>query len=281
MAMSDFGEDFCLTLLTDDAALAAAADACGVQRIGIDIERLHKAARQPEPGHRISRHDWPDLARLAPLVRRAELFVRLNPLHDGTAGEVETALGLGARVLMLPFFTAPAEAARFIDGVAGRARTVLLVETAPALAAVHELVRLEGVQELMFGLNDLRLQLGMASHFQVLASPQLARAAACVREAGLPLAVGGVARAGDARLPVPADLVHAQYPRLGATGAWLARSFFGGEPAGTPREAELAADLIALRRSLTRWARRPAADLEEARQALLARAERAARPRAA
>ena len=45
-----FGESFRLTLVTDDAALAARADRAGVNRIGVDIERLGKAASRQACG---------------------------------------------------------------------------------------------------------------------------------------------------------------------------------------------------------------------------------------
>ena len=61
--MGRFGDDFRFTLITNDPALAARADRAGVDIIGVDIERLNKAARQ---GHikraRISDHELADLA---------------------------------------------------------------------------------------------------------------------------------------------------------------------------------------------------------------------------
>jgi hypothetical protein len=38
--MASFGEAFRLTLITDDVALAGAADRAGVDRIGLDFERI-------------------------------------------------------------------------------------------------------------------------------------------------------------------------------------------------------------------------------------------------
>jgi len=67
--------------------------------------------------------------------------------------------------------------------------------------------------------------------------------------------LGGLARVDDAALPIPPDLVCAQYPRLDATGAWLARSFVGPS-AGRDSDcnAGFAAAVAALRRRLTHWA---------------------------
>ena len=77
----------------------------------------------------------------------------------------------------------------------------------------------------MIGLNDLRLQLGVANHFEVLASPIMDGVCAAMRRDGRPFSFGGVARAGDAGMPIPSELVYAQYPRLGATGGLLTRAF--------------------------------------------------------
>ena len=101
----------------------------------------------------------------------------------------------------------------------------VLVEMAPAVVRIREILDVPGIDEVMIGLNDLHLQMGVANHFEVLASPLIDMLASEVLRKGLPLAIGGVGRAGDTALPVPADLVFAQFPRLRASGAWLARSF--------------------------------------------------------
>src|SRR6185503_15046672 len=109
-----FGDDFCLTLITNDAGLAAHADAAGVNRIGIDLEYLGKAERQPHHGARLSHHDWDDLSRISQCVGQADLFARFNPIHAGTEAEIETALEFGVKVLMLPSFRTAGEAATFV-----------------------------------------------------------------------------------------------------------------------------------------------------------------------
>ena len=68
-----FGDTFTLTLLTDDPLLARQADRAGVQRIGVDLETLGKAARQRGHDTRISSHDWDDLGVIAGSIRRASL----------------------------------------------------------------------------------------------------------------------------------------------------------------------------------------------------------------
>jgi hypothetical protein len=98
----------------------------------------------------------------------------------------------------------------------------------------------------------------------VLASPLTDMLAAQVLEKGLPLAIGGVGRVGDTAMPIPTDLVYGQYPRLGATGAWLARSFTSILPASYDFEEAI----LALRHRLNEWAGSPVEDLERARAQL-------------
>ena len=266
---AQYGQAFRLTLLTDDPALAAEADIAGVARIGIDIERLGKAERQASVAGRHSTHVLADLARLRPVVRRADLFIRVNALHSGTPQEVEQALRLGATAIMLPFFRATTEAEAFIETVRGRAKVLLLVETATAALRIREIAALPGLDEIMFGLNDLRLEFRIPSHFEMLASPLMDMLAREVRRAGVALGIGALARPDATGLPVPPDLVLAQYPRLGATGAWIARSFFApGQP-----PMPLGQALDALRARLSHWAAAQPAARERARVEILAAAQ--------
>ena len=138
---------------------------------------------------------------------------------------------------------------------------VILVETASAAHRIREILSVPGVDEVMIGLNDLHRQLGSSNHFELLASHVIDALALEIRRRGLPLSIGGVARVDDFSLPVPPDLIYAQYPRLGATGAWIARSFL----AALPSEAALGAHIGALRERLSQWAGKSSEALEHAR----------------
>lgn len=223
-----YGQRFVLTLFTRDVDLAAEADRAGVDRIGVDLERLGKDARQGGLSTWISDHREADLRALAGCLSPRRLFARCNPLHEGSEAEIERLLACGVETIMLPFFHRADEVARFVDLVAGRAHAVPLLETARAAEDVDALCRIAGVSEIHIGLNDLRLSLGWPTHFHVLVSGLLERLAATILDAGHLLAVGGVGRAGDDRLPIASDLVLAQYPRLGAGGALISRAFFAG-----------------------------------------------------
>lgn len=262
----NLGDRFCFTLFTNDAALAAEADSAGIDRVGLDLERLGKIERQGGMGRWISDHAEEELPAVFAVLRRASHFVRCNPPHSGLADEINRLIVLGAQTVMLPHFYTVDEARDFVRAVNGRARTVLLVETVSSAEKVEELCRIDGVDEIHFGLNDLSLDLGVNSPFAVLCSTFLEAACAALAARGFPFAVGGIGRAFDVSLPVPSELVYAQYPRLGATGALLSRVFFNGL-----QEAQLAQEISKTRERLNYWSRQPVRRLLAAREELQAR----------
>lgn len=192
--MLDFGDEFRLTLLTSDPALAGRADEAGVERVGVDLERLGKAERQASQDTRLSEHSFDDLAAVGRVLKHAALFVRINPIHSDSEREIAQALDCGARVIMLPYFRTAEEVEYFVRRVGARAETVILLETGPAVLRIREILAVRGIGEVMFGLNDLRLQFGVSSHFEVLTSPLISLLGAEVCAVGLPLSIGGVAR---------------------------------------------------------------------------------------
>ncbi|HEY7502149.1 MAG TPA: aldolase/citrate lyase family protein [Vicinamibacterales bacterium] len=255
---------FTLTAITRDPDLARRADAAGVDRIGVDVERLLKRDRQRHiPDARISDHELDDLAALGASVRRAALFARLNSLHSQSHEEIDAAIAAGAAVVMLPYFTTPYEVERFVRLVDARARVVLLLETAAAVVRLHEILRVDGVHEIIVGLNDLRISTGVANHFEIVASDLMTTIAGRVLDRGLRFGFGGLARVDDVTLPIPPDLVIAQHARLGSRSAWLSRSFFNG----APDHLDLGDEVRRLRERLRYWIAQPAdaLDAEHAR----------------
>ena len=263
------GGSFQLTLMTDDAELAGAADEAGVDRVGLDLERLGKHERQGAYPHlRISDHRVEQLQSVRARLNQAQAFARLNPLNPDSAGEIERALGAGADVLMLPYFHTVAEVETFVRLVQGRAFVSLLLETAAAADDVAGMARVRGVGEIVVGLNDLSLALGFSNQFTLLTSPVLERVAGEVRAAGLPFGFGGLADPANDALPVSPSLVYAQYPRLGATRAFVARRF----TAMGLRPGDLQDGVARCRAELGRWQARSRKELVAARDELAAAA---------
>ncbi len=249
---TDSTEAFVLTLWTDDLALARRADAAGVQRIGVDLERLGKLERQRGRRTWISTHTIDDLAAIGTALTRARLFARMNPLHAGSPGEVEATLEAGAAVLMLPMVVSPGEVATFVRLVDARARVILLVERREAIDRLRDLVAVDGVHEIHLGLNDLALSLGLPNRWLVLASDIPTRVASCVLGAGLRFGLGGIGRVGDDTLPVSSDLIFAEYARTGASAALISRSFIGGS------DYDLTREVARVHTRLAAWRRRGA-----------------------
>jgi hypothetical protein len=262
-------ERFVFTLWTADRQLAAAADAAGVDRIGVDLERLGKEERQAERGTWISPHREEDLDAIAPALSDARLFARVNPLNPDSEREVESVLRRGAQVLMLPMVMSADDAAAFVRLAGGRTTVVMLVEHARALDQLRAIVRVAGVDEIHIGLNDLAISLGLPNRWVALADGLIDDAAAIVRDAHLRFGLGGIGRAGDASLPIPSDLVYAELARTGATAAVIARSFFVAD------NMDWAAEIVRARQSLDAWRRRPSEDLAMAHAELGRRVARA------
>ena len=260
--------EFVLTIWTDDPVLAREADAAGIDRIGVDLDRLGKAERQRGQATWISPHLEEALSELRPELASAALFARVDPLNPASGRQVEEVIERGAEVLMLPMVATPEEAAAFAELVGGRAAVVLLVERIEALDRLPEMAAVDGVDEIHLGLNDLAMSLGLPNRWLVLAGDVAAEAAATTLAAGLRFGLGGIGRADDPGLPVPPEVIYAEYARTGATGALISRSFLRGA------EHDLATEVRRARVALAAWRERTPEDLERA-HAELGRAARA------
>lgn len=254
-----------LTLLSREPRWIEVAEASGVERIGIDIEHIGKQTRQAKAlESRISGHQLSDLRTITRLVKHATPFVRLNSLHEGSRDEINMAIDLGARSLMLPYFRRTADAEKFVEMVSGRAEAILLVETGAAMMRLRELTKLSGITEIMVGMNDLHWDLQLASPFEVVVSDILACISDQVRASGLRFGLGGVANPDTPGLPLSPDLLLARYAGLRVGSSWLARSFF--HPTLTPEIFPAA--LVKLRERIAHWFNATPEALEQANQQL-------------
>jgi 2-keto-3-deoxy-L-rhamnonate aldolase RhmA len=252
-----------LALWTDDADLAAVAAAAGVDWIGPDLETAGKLARQAGTDTRRSRHRADCLAAIRAAAGAERLFVRSDPADVVHGAGLERLLAEGVRLVMLPMARCIADVQAITRQIDGRAALVVTIEHVDALDAVDAIAKLPGVAALYLGANDLSLSLGLASRFGVFARPIADRVAEAARRHGLRFGFRGLARAGDASLPVPGDLVMAEWARLGADFAIVARSF-RADP------SSLAAEIAAARARIAWWARADAAACEEAHAAFVA-----------
>ena len=215
--------------ITNDPDVAVIAERYGVDRIWVDMEFIGKRLRQGGMDTVQSHHTIEDIRTIRAAVQRSEVLVRINPIHAATQDygssvwEIDAAIEAGADVLMLPYFKTVDEVRMFLALVHGRVKTMLLVETPEAVAAIDEILALDGIDEIHIGLNDLSLGYGQKFMFQLLADGTVERLCLKFREKGIPYGFGGIAALGKGMLP--AERVIREHYRLGSTRVILSRSF--------------------------------------------------------
>lgn len=209
--------------ITNDPRVAVIAENNGVDRIWIDLEQRDKEERQRYVDSVKSRHCFDDIDKVRAALKRSELIVRINPLYEMSSVEIDEAVRRGAQYIMLPMFKSREVAARFIDMVGGRAKTILLLETKEAARDVDGICKLGGVDEIHIGLNDLHLSYGLDFMFELLINGEVERLCSSIAGYGIPYGFGGVARLNDGMLR--AKHIIGEHYRIGSTRAILSRSF--------------------------------------------------------
>ena len=218
-----------LMYITNRPEIAQIAERAGVDRIFVDLEYIGKFDRQGGMDTVQSHHTLDDIKRVSSAITDAELLVRVNPIHDATdeyvssEEEIYAVIENGADIIMLPFFKTVDEVKRFLTAVNGRAKTMLLFETPEAVEIVDDLVRIEGIDFVHIGLNDLSLGYGMKFMFELLTDGTVERLCTKFRENNIPYGFGGIAALGKGM--VPAEMIIKEHYRLGSTCAILSRSF--------------------------------------------------------
>lgn len=218
-----------LMYITNLPEVAKIAEAAGVDRIFVDLEYIGKNLRQGGMDTVQSKHTLEDVKCISEVLETAELLVRVNPIHDATEDytssqeEIDTAIQNGAKVLMLPYFKTVQEVEKFVAYVAGRARTMLLVETAEAAEGIDEILAVDGIDEIFIGLNDLSLSYGKKFMFELLADGTVDRLVSKFKEKKIPYGFGGLASLEGGLLP--GKMVLKEHYRLGSGYVILSRSF--------------------------------------------------------
>lgn len=229
-----------LMYITNNPITAEIAQEAGVDRIWIDMEYIGKNERQGGMDTVQNHHTIDDIRRLKPVVTKAELMVRVNPLHEATSKycgskeEIDKAIAAGADVLMLPMFRTALEAKQFVDYVHGRATVQLLVETAEAVENIEEILKVPGIDEIHIGLNDLHLAYHKLFMFELLCDGTVERLCKRIAESGIKYGFGGIARIGLGMLP--AEYIITEHYHLGSTAAILSRGFCDANIVRDPME---------------------------------------------
>ena len=237
-----------LSLITDDVCLAREAERAGIDRIMIDLERDGKAARQAGRGLFQSPHQLEAVDRVKGALQRAELMVRINPLSERTAAELDAVLAGGADVVMLPYFFGPTEVRAFVEMADARCKVSVLVETTSAARQLSACLAAGHIDEAHIGLNDLSIDMGCDIILEPMVTGVVASLAATLRDAHMPFGLGGVGRLSADHLPVGPERLLAEQVRLACTRAWLGRTFREGL-----RGDRLAAEVDRVREAVERW----------------------------
>ena len=216
-----------LMYITNNPQVALIAQEYGVDRIWIDLETLGKEERQKNINSVKSHHSISDIKLIAPLLNSSEMLVRINPWNSNSIDEIDEVVKAGAELIMLPMWKSALEVRAFINAVAGRAKTVLLLETKQAVDCLDEVLQLDGIDEIHIGLNDLHLSYGLTFMFELLVNGVVESLCNKVKAKGIPYGFGGVAKIGEGTLP--AEKIVLEHYRLGSERVILSRSFCNTE----------------------------------------------------
>lgn len=212
-----------LMYITNDPQVALIAEKNGVDRIWIDLETLGKQDRQKGLNSVKSCHSVSDVSMISKILTSSEMLVRINPWNKDSVKEINQVISAGAELIMLPMWNCLEVVKQFVDSVAGRAKTVLLLETKGAVDCLDEVLNLGGIDEFHIGLNDLHLAYGMTFMFELLADGTVEKLCKKIQKTGIPYGFGGIAKIGDGSLP--AEKIILEHYRLGSTRAILSRTF--------------------------------------------------------
>lgn len=215
--------------ITNQPEVAQIAEDAGVDRIFIDMEFIGKDLRQDGLDTVQNHHTIEDIEKIRKVIKKAQLMVRINPIHEGYEGymdsreEIDAAIEAGADILMLPYFSTPEEVEKYISYVDKRAITLPLLENAKAVECLDEILTIQGIDQIHIGLNDLSLDLGRKFLFEILADGTVDQICETIKKYGIPFGFGGFGRVGQGMLP--AEMIIKEHYRLGSSCGILSRSF--------------------------------------------------------
>jgi 2-keto-3-deoxy-L-rhamnonate aldolase RhmA len=212
-----------LMYIANEPNIAHIAEKNGVDRIFVDLEVRNKAKRQKNIDSVKSHHCLDDINKIKDTLTTAELLVRSNAMYEGSQKEINEIVSRGADIVMLPMWETVDDAKRFRDYIDGRAKVMLLLETIPAEKSLDEVLELDGIDEILIGLNDLHLQYKLKFLFELLANGKIDELMNKMVAKGLPCGFGGIASLDKGM--ISGRNILAEHYRLHSSMAILSRSF--------------------------------------------------------
>ncbi len=212
-----------LMYITNKPSIALVAEKSGVDRIFIDLEKLGKKERQGHINSVMSNHSIKDIKVIRNTITSSELLVRVNPINPDSENEIQSVIENGADIIMLPMWKTLDEVIVFLKYVNGRVKVNLLLETKEADEIIDEVIKLNGIDEIHIGLNDLHLSYGKTFMFELLTDGTVEKLCSKIKNAGIPYGFGGIGRIGYGKLM--AEHILCEHYRLGSNMVILSRSF--------------------------------------------------------
>ncbi len=212
-----------LMYITNKPSVANTVQACGVDRIFVDMEYIGKEKRQKGLDSVKNHHTVEDVKNVRKVLDKSSLLVRVNPIYQNSDEEIESVITSGADIVMLPMWKTADDVKCFLKCVASRAKTCLLLENCEAVDNLDDVLALDGIDEIYIGLNDLHLSMKRDFMFELLADGTVDGIVKKISAKGIPYGFGGIGRIGSGLLP--ADLILAEHYRLGSSSVILSRTF--------------------------------------------------------
>lgn len=213
-----------LFYITNNPDVAKIAQNAGIDRIFVDMEYIGKEKRQPNMDTVKNHHTIDDVKNVRNAIDKAKLLIRVNPIYDGSRAEINSVIDAGADYIMLPMWKTAQEVKKFLDIVAGRTKTILLLETDEARLCLDDVLRLDNIDEIYIGLNDLHLSQNKKFMFELLTDGTVDEIIKKIKAKNIKFGIGGVGRVFQGDL-LPAENILAEHYRLGSSMAILARAF--------------------------------------------------------
>lgn len=210
--------------ITNSPEIAVACENAGIDRIFVDMEYMGKDKRQGGLDTVKNHHTVEDVKSIRRVISKSKLLVRVNPIHKGSAEEIDSVIDAGADIIMLPMWKSVEEVKAFYGMVGGRVKTMLLLETDEARLCLDEVIELKGIDEIHIGLNDLHLCQHKKFMFELYTDGTVDEIVSKLKAADIKFGIGGVGKVDSDNL-LPAENILCEHYRLGSSMVILARAF--------------------------------------------------------
>lgn len=214
--------------ITNSPDVAIACEKAGVDRIFIDMEYIGKDERQGGLDTVKNHHTVDDIINVKKVLKKAKLLVRVNPVYENSEYEIDCVVAAGADYIMLPMWKSPEEVEKFISFVNGRAKTILLLETDEARLCLDDILKIQGIDEIYIGLNDLHLSQHKKFMFELYTDGTIDEITSKLNSANIPFGIGGVGKVNCNNL-LSAENILCEHYRLGSSMVILARAFLNAD----------------------------------------------------